>query len=100
MSYRTDAGPSTLHRSRIGEDTDLNLAARLTLEDIREIEQQQAPMTDAALALRLAAQEARSSLIFETDRALAQSLQDVEVRPLRPASQQGFVFLARNAFLS
>jgi hypothetical protein len=80
------AGPSTLRHTLAGENeaSDLvSLTARLTLQDIQEIESRQkgkrnegAPMTDAELALRLAAEEARSSVIFDSDRAIAQRLQE------------------------
>jgi hypothetical protein len=96
-SMSSQAGPSNHrapHRVRFhttNEDFDLvSLAARLTIEDIGELERRQerrdnAPMSDAELALELTASEARASAMFRTDRALAQSLQDAEERVVPPA---------------
>jgi hypothetical protein len=70
-------------------DTDLlTLAAQLSLEDVEQIERHQrgldmnnSHVSDAELALSLFAQEARNSIMFNNDRALAQALQEDD--PLR-----------------
>lgn len=87
------AGPSTLRKPVVSRDdeSDLHtLAARLTIKDIEYLESRQrgkqregTGLTDGELALRIAAEEARSSIIFDNDRAIAQSLHDAEQRLLR-----------------
>jgi hypothetical protein len=79
------AGPSTLRRPVVPRDDELellSLAARLTLEDAESFEGHQnregRTLTDGELALRLAAEEARLSVLFNNDRALAQRLHDAD----------------------
>ncbi|KAF8663439.1 hypothetical protein AX16_001009 [Volvariella volvacea WC 439] len=67
------------------EQDSARLAALLTLQDIEEIEALErnkhragVPLTDAELALTLFAKEARSSLVIENDRLIAQRLQEME----------------------
>lgn len=89
----THAGPSRLRptpdRSTVSQHQAdiLALAAGLTLEDIEELESTQKgkhrqgePMTDAELALSIFAEDTRSSIIFDNDRAIALSLQASEQR--------------------
>lgn len=101
------AGPSRLgrtsdrtqarHISR--EETVLSdLVARLSLQDIEVLERQQngtdrheSQLSDADLALRLFAEDARSLVMFNIDRALAMSLNDTGERafedlPAAPAT--------------
>ena len=91
MSSLAHAGPSRQRITPSGQisakngDSDLltSLTARLTIEDVQELESRQerrgnAQMSDAELALTLSAQEARASIIFESDRILAQRLHDEE----------------------
>ena len=65
----------------------LTLAAQLSLEDIDQIERFQRRLardntriSDEELALSLFAQEARNSIMFSNDRALARALQEVDGR--------------------
>ena len=65
---------------------DRSLAAQLSLEDIEYLERLQRRNrrdgivdSDAVLALFLSAEEARSTIMFNNDRALAQALQDHEL---------------------
>ena len=66
----------------------LTLAAELSLEDIEQIERHQIRLdtdntgvSDAELALSLFAQEARNSIMYNNDRALARALQGDDPLP-------------------
>lgn len=96
------AGPSHLHRPRhqasennLLEEDVIAMVAQLGLDDIADIERRQkgkaranATLNDGDLALALFAEEARAFGTRESDRALAQSLQEEEDRthPQLPAN--------------
>ena len=67
------------------EEVDLsNLIARLSIQDIDELEKngmQGSQLTDAELALSIFAEDARSLITFNSDRALAMALNEEEPRP-------------------
>jgi hypothetical protein len=75
-----NARPSTSH-----EEVDLsNLVARLSIQDIDELQSQVrkgSQMSDAELALSIFAEDARSLITFNSDRALAVALNEAEPRP-------------------
>lgn len=89
------AGPSRLrqtplrrHGSNQEEENLSALAARLSIQDIEELQARQrgqrregAPMSDAELALSLFAEDAHSLLTFNTDRAMALSLSEIDEVP-------------------
>lgn len=89
--FQAPAGPSR-RRTRVQHETSdtldadmLALVAQMGLNDITEIEERRkgkgradATPSDADLALTLFAEEARAFRIRESDRALAQSLQEEE----------------------
>lgn len=70
------------------EEADLSdLVARLSIQDVDELESrhkgketQGTRLTDAELALKLFAEEARSVMEFNNDRALAMALSEVDER--------------------
>jgi hypothetical protein len=93
-SQRPRSQPSTVDSE---EAALMAIVAQLTLEDVTALggrekgkSRHDAPKTDAALALELLAEDARTLGLFERDRALAQSLQEAEERggslSLLPAS--------------
>jgi hypothetical protein len=89
MASHAEAGPSKIRVQRPEPTTlnDFSLAARLTFEDIQELQtrslgkgkRRAGSLTDAELALHLAAQEVQASMIFDRDRALAMSLNEGEL---------------------
>jgi hypothetical protein len=103
INMAAEAGPSRLRHtsarplasnarpSSSREEVDLsNLTARLSIQDIDELESRQgrngmqrSQLTDAELALRIFAGDARSLITFNNDRALAMALNEVE--PRQPA---------------
>jgi hypothetical protein len=86
----TSAHPlaSNARPSSSREEVDLsNLVARLSIQDIDELESRQkrngmqgSQLTDAELALSIFAEDARSLITFNSDRALAMALNEVEPR--------------------
>lgn len=98
------AGPSRLGQSSIRprplvanagslwdrEESDLSdLVARLSIEDIDELEncrkgkgKEGAPLSDAEVAFRIFAEDARALMQYNNDRALAQALSETEELPL------------------
>ncbi|THH13680.1 hypothetical protein EW146_g6574 [Bondarzewia mesenterica] len=92
-TLQAEAGPSRPLPSRPNDRTDSHteeaamssLMAQLSLEDIEILEsgfkikqRRGAPLTDAELAMSLFAEDARASIVFESDRAFALSLQASE----------------------
>jgi hypothetical protein len=97
INMAAQAGPSNLRHASAHplapnarpptsrEEADLsNLVARLSIQDIDELESQTrdgSQTTDAELALRIFAEDARSLITFNSDRALAEALYAAEPRP-------------------
>ncbi|KDQ61532.1 hypothetical protein JAAARDRAFT_54888 [Jaapia argillacea MUCL 33604] len=90
------AGPSKLptpHPARTGADNAeaelMNLVARLGIQDVEELTAGRNPpgLSDAEVALRLFAEEARSVVRINNDRAVAQRLQDDELGTPASAAQ-------------
>ena len=92
------AGPSRLRHGHASpdavppasrEETELsNLVARLSIQDVDELESRQQwkgtkgpQLTDAQLALKIFAEDARSVIAFNNDRTLAMALSEAEPQP-------------------